>query len=156
MESSALANTDPSWVTDGFGTQSTCGPFAEDNSFLVSPLAIAPAGGLVLPYSGNGGGNPTVIPAGTSIGSRCAERNLSGWNFVLTLLRTAIRLSGGGLGTGCPVDGIPAFSNIFAEDTIAASAYNSFQASLEKAFLARPSVAGRLHVQQVPRLGVEL
>ena len=35
---------------------------------------------------------------------------------------------------GCPLDGIPVFSNIFAEDTIAASAYNSFQASLEKRF----------------------
>ncbi len=32
------------------------------------------------------------------------------------------------------MDGIPAFSNIFAEDTIAASSYNSFQASLEKRF----------------------
>ena len=32
------------------------------------------------------------------------------------------------------MDGISVFSNIFAEDTIAASAYNSFQASLEKRF----------------------
>ena len=32
------------------------------------------------------------------------------------------------------MDGISIFSNIFAEDTIAASAYNSFQASLEKRF----------------------
>ena len=33
-----------------------------------------------------------------------------------------------------PIDGISVFSNIFAEDTIAASAYNSFQASVEKRF----------------------
>ena len=40
----------------------------------------------------------------------------------------------GGPGNGCPADGVPVFTNIFAEDTIAASAYNSFQASLEKRF----------------------
>ena len=38
------------------------------------------------------------------------------------------------IGSGCPVDGVPVFTEIFAEDTIAASAYNSFQASLEKRF----------------------
>jgi hypothetical protein len=37
-------------------------------------------------------------------------------------------------GTGCPIDGVPVFSSIFAQDTIANSAYNSFQASLEKRF----------------------
>jgi hypothetical protein len=129
----SLANTDPSWVTDGFGTQTTCGQFAEDNSFMISPAAIAPAGGYVVPYSGNGGGNPTVIPAGTSIGSVAPS------GIFLPGLRpysapNCNPLSGGGLGTGCPVDGIGAFSNIFAEDTIAASAYNSFQASVEKHF----------------------
>jgi hypothetical protein len=42
--------------------------------------------------------------------------------------------SGANVGQGCPADGIPVFTNVFAEDTIAASAYNSFQASLEKRF----------------------
>jgi len=37
-------------------------------------------------------------------------------------------------GTGCPINGVPVFSSIFAQDTIANSAYNSFQASLEKRF----------------------
>jgi hypothetical protein len=37
-------------------------------------------------------------------------------------------------GTGCPADGIPVFSSIFAQDTIANSAYNSLQASLDKRF----------------------
>jgi len=129
----ALANTDPTWVTDGFGSQTTCGPFAEDNSFLIDPAAIAPAGGLVIPYSGKGGGNPVTIPAGTSIGSVAPN------GIFLAGLRpysspNCDPMTGGGLGTGCPVDGISAFSNIFAEDTIAASAYNSFQASLEKRF----------------------
>jgi hypothetical protein len=40
----------------------------------------------------------------------------------------------GGPGNGCPADGVPVFTNIFAEDTIAPSAYNSLQASLEKRF----------------------
>ena len=129
----ALANTNPAWVTDGFGNQTTCGPFAEDNSFLIDPTAIAPAGGLVVPYTGNGGGNPTVIPAGTAIGSVAPS------GIYLPGLRpysspNCNPMTGGGVGTGCPVDGISVFSNIFAEDTIAASAYNSFQASLEKRF----------------------
>ena len=33
-----------------------------------------------------------------------------------------------------PWDGIPVFSSIFAQDTIANSAYNSLQASLDKRF----------------------
>jgi hypothetical protein len=37
-------------------------------------------------------------------------------------------------GAGCPVDGIPMFSDVFAEDTIANSAYNAFEAMLEKRF----------------------
>src|SRR5438309_4512607 len=37
-------------------------------------------------------------------------------------------------GNGCPADGIPVFSSIFAQDTIASSAYNSLQASLDKRF----------------------
>jgi hypothetical protein len=35
-------------------------------------------------------------------------------------------------GNGCPSDGVPVFSSIFAQDTAAASNYNSLQASLEK------------------------
>ncbi len=37
-------------------------------------------------------------------------------------------------GNGCPADGTPVFSSIFAQDTIANSAYNSLQASLEQRF----------------------
>jgi hypothetical protein len=37
-------------------------------------------------------------------------------------------------GTGCPADGVPVFSNVFAEDTIANSNYNSFQAMLQRTF----------------------
>src|SRR5260221_3601772 len=37
-------------------------------------------------------------------------------------------------GKGCPVDGLPVFSNIFQQGTISSSAYTAFQASLEKRF----------------------
>jgi len=37
-------------------------------------------------------------------------------------------------GNGCPTDGIPVFSDVFAEDTIANSSYNAFEAMLEKRF----------------------
>src|SRR4029077_11694723 len=38
------------------------------------------------------------------------------------------------IAAGCPADFIPVFSSIFTQDTIANSAYNSFQASLDKRF----------------------
>jgi hypothetical protein len=37
-------------------------------------------------------------------------------------------------GTGCPVDGTPVFTDIFAEDTIADSTYNALEMLLEKRF----------------------
>ena len=37
-------------------------------------------------------------------------------------------------GNGCPGTGIPVFSSIFAQDTIASSSYNSLQVSLDKRF----------------------
>ncbi len=37
-------------------------------------------------------------------------------------------------GSGCPANGVPVFTGIFAQDTIAGSGYNSLQASLEKRF----------------------
>ena len=37
-------------------------------------------------------------------------------------------------GTGCPVDGVPVFTDVFAEDTIAASNYNALEMMLQKRF----------------------
>ena len=37
-------------------------------------------------------------------------------------------------GTGCPVDGVPIFTDIFAEDTIANSNYNALEMMLQKRF----------------------
>jgi len=42
--------------------------------------------------------------------------------------------NGPNIGVGCPANGVPVFSSVFAQDTIANSAYNSLQASLDKRF----------------------
>ena len=99
----------------------TCGPYGEDAEFDFGPLDVAPIGGFHLPYGPNG---PTVIPAGTS---------LNGLKLV-GLRPYSSPNCNPFTGTGCPLDGVPVFTDIFAEDTIAGSNYNSFQAMLEKRF----------------------
>ncbi len=65
--------------------------------------------------------------------SRRQDRRSTLLDFV-PILRPNCNPLTGGPGNGCPADGVPVFTNIFAEDTIAASAYNSLQASVEKRF----------------------
>jgi len=43
-------------------------------------------------------------------------------------------MTGPNMGRGCPADGIPVFTDVFAEDTIANSNYNALEAMLEKRF----------------------
>ncbi len=102
----------------------TCGPFLEDNPFFIpGGTTIAPQG-LHLPYNAGTGG--TFIPGGTTVGPN---------GITLVGLRPYSSPNCAPFtGAGCPIDGVPVFTNIFAEDTIAASAYNSLQASLEKRF----------------------
>jgi hypothetical protein len=77
---------------------------------------------LHLPYAQN----HSVIPAGTNTGAN---------GITLVGLRPYSSPQCDPLsGTGCPTDAVPVFSSIFAQDTIANSAYNSFQASLDKRF----------------------
>jgi len=96
----------------------SCGPFFADSAFSIAPGEIPQGMTLHMPYGSQAtvtGPNPTAI-------------NLVG-------LRPFSSPNCNPLsGTGCPVDGIPVFSNIFALDTIANSSYNSLQASLEKRF----------------------
>ena len=102
----------------------TCGPFLEDNSFSVPAGTVIAPQGLHLPYNAGTGG--LFIPGGTTVGAG---------GITLVGLRPYSSPNCAPLtGVGCPVDGVPVFTNIFAEDTIAASAYNSFQTSLEKRF----------------------
>jgi hypothetical protein len=104
--------------------QGACGPFAEDNaySFTIPQgfTSLVDGGGFHLPN-----GTQVNTQSGSVPVQLVGLRPYSSPNCVQT---------GANIGTGCPVDGVPVFTNVFAEDTIAASAYNSFQASLEKRF----------------------
>ncbi|HEV2492195.1 MAG TPA: carboxypeptidase regulatory-like domain-containing protein [Terriglobia bacterium] len=96
----------------------TCGPFGEDTIFTI-PAGGIPAGvTLHLPY----GSAPTVTgpnnPAITLVGLR---------PFSSPLCQPTT-------GAGCPPDGVPVFSSIFAQDTIGNSNYNSLQISAERRF----------------------
>jgi hypothetical protein len=118
------ATTNP-YVTS-YGSGANCAPTFEDSQWTISPLATAPPGGFHVPYGPSG---PTVIPAGTSIASVApAGLNLVG-------LRPYSSPSCNPYsGTGCPVDGIPVFTDIFAEDTIASSVYNALEMMLQRRF----------------------
>jgi hypothetical protein len=141
LEIAAISNANPAAVLTASpangGVQTTCGAFSADSSYYIAPGTAIPAysppqqpfkapytscTGLVLPYNAGSGGNclagGSVVPATgvTLVGLRPYSAP------------QCQPLSG----TGCPADGVPVFSNIFAEDTIANSNYNALQVSLEK------------------------
>ncbi len=103
-----------------------CAPTGEDAPFSIPASYVVPTGGFHLPYGPNG---PTVIPAGTTISS-VAPTGLT----LVGLRPYSSPNCNPYTGAGCPVDGIPVFTSIFAEDTVANSAYNAFEAMLEKRF----------------------
>jgi hypothetical protein len=121
----SLAAANPANVTS-FGSQANCGPTSEDTQYIISPSAVAPPGGFHVPYGPNGA---TVIPAGTTIGSVA----LNGLNLV-GLRPYSSPNCNPYTGTGCPVDGTPVFTDVFAEDTIANSTYNALEMMLQKRF----------------------
>jgi len=95
-----------------YGAQATCGPTIEDSQWSVtipSGFQFHMPNGSILPGTGQTinlvGLRPYSSPNCNPITS-----------------------------AGCPVDGIPVFSDIFAEDTIANSNYNALEAMLEKRF----------------------
>lgn len=98
-----------------------CGPFSADNSFFVpAGTTIAPQG-LHLPY-----GPVKFIPGGTTVGPNGIT--------LVGLRQYSSPFCNPTTGTGCPPDGIPVFSSIFAQDQVANSNYNSLQVSVEKKF----------------------
>ncbi len=141
-----LANANPNAVLSAplaaGGVPTSCGPFSADSSYFIPGGTVIPAGisalppepfhvpsisctGLVLPYTGTPGGNPGCVPAGVVPAGG------------ITLVGTRPFSSPNCLpssGAGCPADGVPVFSNIFAEGTIANSNYNGLQISLEKSY----------------------
>jgi hypothetical protein len=103
-----------------------CAPTGEDEQFTIPASAVAPAGGFHVPYGPNG---PAVIPAGALIGS-VAPNGLD----LVGLRPYSSPNCNPYTGIGCPADGVPVFTDIFAEDTIANSSYNALEALLEKRF----------------------
>jgi hypothetical protein len=110
----------------------TCGQYFADSTFFIPAQqpdgshVIIPQQGLHLPYGPNG---PTFIPGGTDVNT-IAPNGIT----LVGLRRYSSPQCNPLTGNGCPLDGIPVFSSIFAQDTIANSAYNSLQASLDKRF----------------------
>lgn len=99
----------------------TCGQYFADSTFTIPGGTVLPVD-FHLPYAQNN----SVIPAGTTLGPNGIT--------LVGLRRYSSPQCDPLTGTGCPADGIPVFSSIFAQDTIANSAYNSLQASLDKRF----------------------
>ena len=99
-------------------TSIDCGPYYADSAFYLNPGDIPAGMSLTMPYGSQAvvsGPNTTPI---TLVGLRkYSSPNCDPFT-----------------GNGCPPDGIDVFSSIFAQDTIANSAYNSLQASLDKRF----------------------
>src|SRR6185369_6872011 len=114
-----LSTLNPNAVLDSpGGSPTTCGQFLEDSPFFV-PAGDIPSGmNFTLPNGQVVAGGPNS-PALTIVGTR--PFSSPNCNFFT--------------GAGCPPDGVPVFSSIFAQDTIANSNCNSLQASLEKRFM---------------------
>jgi len=110
--------SDPAHENDALAADYSCGQFFSESAYSLPAGSIPQGMTLHLPYgsvSSITGPNPTDI---TLVGLR----KYSSPQCQPTT------------GVGCPSDGVPVFSSIFAQDTIANSNYNSFQAMLEKRF----------------------
>lgn len=106
-----IYNINPNNVTS-FGSPTQCGPFAQDTQWSVT-----------VPN-----GFKFHMPNGSVV-------NGTGQTLQFVGLRPySSPTCNPFTGAGCPVDGIPVFSDIFAEDTIASSNYNALEAMLEKRF----------------------
>jgi hypothetical protein len=95
----------------------SCGPFDSDSPYNL-PAGSLPSGfNLHLPYGSvsSVAGGPSS-PAITLVGLRPYSSPICQPT----------------TGAGCPPDGVPVFSNIFSEDTIANSNYNGLQVSVER------------------------
>jgi hypothetical protein len=95
----------------------TCAPFGEDFTYNIPQGAIPAGMNFQLPTGQTVAGGPNS-PALTISGLRRYSSPLCNYTNPAT----------------CPSDGVPVFSEIYAEDPIANSNYNSLQASLEKRF----------------------
>jgi Carboxypeptidase regulatory-like domain len=99
------------------GPTNGCGPFFEDSTYTIPTGAIPTGMTFHLPNGQTVPGGPNS-PALTIAGTRRYSSPLCNYFDAST----------------CPPDGVPVFSEIYSEDPIANSNYNSLQASLEKRF----------------------
>jgi Carboxypeptidase regulatory-like domain len=117
----------PETLDSNGGSPSVCGPQSADNSFFIpsgTTIPTTPDGGLVLPYNAGTGGS--LVPSGTVVGPQ---------GITLVGLRPySSPLCQPLTGVSCPQDGVATFSNIFTENTVAVSNYNSLQILLDKHF----------------------
>ena len=116
LDINAIASADPTAVTS-FGAEATCNQLAEDNQFTVT--LPTNSGVFHMP-------NGTTIPNQGQMLNFVGIRPYSSPNCVPTDPNPVTNK--------CPPDQIEVFSNIFAQDTIANSSYNSLQVNLEKRF----------------------
>jgi len=114
------------------GTGPGCAQFSADNAFS---FTLPPGQVFHLPYApGATPGGPNIpcpivnAPAACTITGTGQQINLVGTRPYSSPFCDPLS------GTGCPPDGIDVFSSIFTQNTISNSAYNGFQASLEKRF----------------------
>jgi hypothetical protein len=114
----ALAGQNPNNVSS-FGSAASCGAFLEDNQYTITLDPAAPISTFHMP-------NGTTHALDGSTINFVGIRPYSSPNCIVTDTNPATN--------HCPPDGTAVFSNIFAQDTIANSSYNSFQADLEKRF----------------------
>ncbi|HXY10467.1 MAG TPA: carboxypeptidase-like regulatory domain-containing protein [Terriglobales bacterium] len=96
----------------------SCGSFGEDDSYYIPARAIPAGVTLHLPY----GSVPTVTGPNPNPITLVGLRKYSSPFCQPTT------------GIGCPPDGVPVFSSLFAMAPIANSVYNSFQAELNRRF----------------------
>jgi hypothetical protein len=109
----------------GFGL-TPCGVQDADSSFFLPAGTVipnTPDGGLLLPYNAGSGG--LVVAPGTVGPNGITLVGLRPYSSPLCQPLT---------GVSCPADGVPVFSNIFSENTVAKSNYNSLQVLLDKHF----------------------
>jgi hypothetical protein len=110
----------------------SCGTFGSDSAYSFTiPLGMT----FHMPYiPGGPNGTSVPCPSGKSQPTGCVITGAAGGTPVtLVGLRPYSSPNCNPFtAAGCPADGTPIFSNIFAEDTIANSNYNGLQISVEK------------------------
>lgn len=136
LASQDLNPGNPQTCLDLINITGQCGPFLADSPYS---FVLPPGVTFHLPYAPptTPGGPNIPCPIGTTLSACTITGAATGGGTPITLVGTrpysspfCDPLSG----NGCPADGVPVFSDIFTQNTISNSAYNGFQASLEKRF----------------------